>query len=44
MIFNNINNIAAVKEFEELYGSLLCRENPELIDLNLKIYTDKMDL
>jgi hypothetical protein len=41
MIFNNINNIAAVKEFEELCGSLLCRENPELIDLNLKIYTDK---
>ena len=41
MIFNNINNIPVVKDFEDLYGGPLCKDNPELVDLNIKIYTNK---
>lgn len=43
MIFNNVNNILAVKDFETIYGDRLCRDNPELTNLFIKIYIDKED-
>ncbi|MBO7617886.1 MAG: hypothetical protein J6T22_11825 [Bacteroidales bacterium] len=41
MIFNNINNIPAVKDFEILYGGQLCKDYPELVNLDIRIYTDQ---
>lgn len=42
MIFNYINEIPAVNDFETLYGDQLCKDFPELSNLEIKIYTDQL--
>ena len=39
MIFNNINNLPVVTQFEAIYGAQIAQEYPELA--NIRIYTDQ---
>ena len=39
MIFNNLNNLPVVAQFESLYGAQIARWYPELT--NIRIYTDQ---
>lgn len=41
MIFNNINELKVVADFEANFGSQLCGEYPELTNMDIRIYTDK---
>lgn len=41
MIFNNVNNLQAVTDFEALYSQQLLSSYPELSQHTVKIYTDK---
>lgn len=41
MIFNNVNNLQVVDEFEEAFGAMLEMSYPELKDCNIRIYTDR---
>lgn len=42
MIFNNINNLKVVSDFEANFGSQLCEGYPELANMDIMIYTDKL--
>lgn len=41
MIFNNVNNLPVVTQFETAYGARILQEYPELANKSIKIYTDK---
>lgn len=41
MIFQNVNNLPVVTDFEVLYGQQLCNNCPELTNIDIRIYTDK---
>lgn len=41
MIFNNINELKVVADFEANFCDQLCGEYPELTDMGIRIYTDK---
>lgn len=41
MIFDNVNKLQVVADFEALYGEELCNDYPELTKNTIKIYTDK---
>lgn len=42
MIFNNINELKVVSDFEANYGSQLCDAYPEMANMDIMIYTDKL--
>lgn len=41
MLFNNINNLPVVDQFEETFGAQIEKEYPELSDKSIRIYTDQ---
>lgn len=41
MIFNNINNLPVVTQFEAIYGEQIAQEYPELANKSIRIYTDQ---
>ena len=41
MIFQNVNDLPVVTDFEALYGQQLCNSCPELTNIDIRIYTDK---
>jgi len=41
MIFNNINNLPVVNQFEAIYGEPIAQEYPELANKSIRIYTDQ---
>ena len=41
MIFNNVNTLQVVNDFEATFGTELVANYPELRDCNIKIYTDR---
>lgn len=41
MIFNNVNNLQVVDDFEEAYAAILEENFPELTDCKIRIYTDR---
>lgn len=41
MIFNNVNNLQVVDDFEEAFGAILEENFPELTDCKIRIYTDR---
>lgn len=41
MVFNNLNNLPVVTQFEAIYGSQIEQEYPELANKRIRIYTDQ---
>lgn len=41
MVFNNLNNLPVVTQFEAIYGSQIEQEYPEFANKRIRIYTDQ---
>lgn len=42
MIFDNINNLPVVTQFEAIYGAQITQKYPELANKSIKIYTNQL--